>query len=88
MNFLVVVAPPSIYRFTATDRAGTPSTKRSCRGGKGRGDHKRAGPGRGRSTRFGWRELRRGERRRDWRATGGGGSGSGGSYVATTTGLE
>ena len=67
------------WRLTAADGEGIPSTERNRRGGKRRGEHKRRGPGEvGGSGRFGWKELRIVERRRDWRAAAG--RGGGGSY--------
>ena len=47
------------------DVAGTTSTYWRRRDGKGRGEHNRAGSGRGMSGPFGWRELRRAEENRD-----------------------
>ena len=59
-------------KFTSTDGAVTPRNEQSWNGVKGRVEHNRAGPDRVRLRHFGWREIRRGERRREWRATGGG----------------
>ena len=68
-------APPSLSGAVGSAREGESTSAREQVGGGSGG--------------FGWRELRIGEQRRNWRETEGGGAGCVGmSNVATTMGLE